>query len=317
MNTTARRAPRKRRNTVHVITSLAAAALAVVLVTSCMPASAPWTSDVPSGLLEAATLDHSGTRLSVSGWAGDRNTGRPIPVVLFINGELHSGAITANRPRPDVKAATGRGAHSGFAATVTVKRANSLSVCVSAMNIGPGDHALLGCKSVKRGRAPTTTTTAAPIATTSTTVPPADCEADAAPGVDWHDCDKSLRVLTDIDLSGANLSGTTFRGSNFSGATLTGATLTGANLAGATLTGATLTGVDLTGADLGSADLSNADLSGADLTDTDLTNANLIEADLTLATTTGAIITSVRWLHTICPDGEDSGYGASCVGHGF
>lgn len=290
-------APTTRTSATVVVIALAA--LATLLVTSCQNASAPWTSDVPSGHLDAVSLDSTGTKLTVQGWAGDRNTTEPIDVVVFINLGLQPGAITADLPRPDVLANTGRGAHSGFSKTFTVGEYAPLPsffgpgplVCVSAVNVGPGDHALLGCMTATRDAAPATTTPKSPT-TTTPSVTPADCDALPAPEVDWHGCDKS-----GVDLSTANL---------------TKANLTGANLTETNLNYAKLTGAGLTGADLSYAALIHADLTNANLTKANLTGANLSDA-----VTSGANITSVVWDNTTCPDGNNSGVGGTCVGHGF
>src|SRR5689334_23042072 len=66
----------------------------------------------------------------------------------------------------------------------------------------------------------------------------ADCKGDAGPQVDWQECNKSMLMLSDTDLSGANLVGTDFsstdlRGANLSGANLEKATLIRTSLAGA------------------------------------------------------------------------------------
>lgn len=74
-----------------------------------------------------------------------RNTRTVATVVVFVDGRLQPGAHRADRPRPDVAAQTGRGARSGFDVTITVTERTRADVCVSALNVGPGDHALLGC----------------------------------------------------------------------------------------------------------------------------------------------------------------------------
>lgn len=83
----------------------------------------------------------------VAGWAADPNTTGPIGVHVYIDGTYHSGH-TANRPRPDVAAASpGLGGAHGFEAVIPVTTGVH-DVCVYALNVGPGDNALLGCRTV-------------------------------------------------------------------------------------------------------------------------------------------------------------------------
>jgi hypothetical protein len=274
--------PRTARFTVAAV----AVALIAVLMTSCAPASTPWTSDTPAGSLDRAYLDHTGTQLWVQGWASDRNTTNPLTVVVFVDWSVVPGGIIANQPRPDVKGTTGRGGQSGFDVTVTIRAHPDANVCVSAINVGPGDNALLGCKEAVRDPSPRTTTTTTPkpttTTTTTTTAVPTHCAAAATAEVDWHDCDKH-----GIDLSGADIYG---------------ANLSGANLSGANLSGTRLYGVDLSGADLSGANLSGAWMPYADLSD---------------AITDEANVTDATWSYTVCPDGVNTGDAGTCVGHGF
>ena len=93
-------------------------------------------------------------------------------MVFLVDGTLQSGATVADGPRPDVARATGRGGASGYDRTLTVPGASAAtSVCVVAVNVGPGDNSLLGCRTAKAAPvAPTTsTTTTVPASTTSTT----------------------------------------------------------------------------------------------------------------------------------------------------
>ena len=99
----------------------------------------------------------------------------------------------------------------------------------------------------------------------------ADCQAAAAPGVNWSSCSKDTAQLAGVDLSGSVLNAARVRDADLKGASLAHANLAyadfgGSSLAYADLTGASLKGATLKGADLGSADLAGADLSYADLT---------------------------------------------------
>ena len=87
------------------------------------------------------------------------------------------------------------------------------------------------------------------------------CEQPPAYRGDWAGCDLRAKILTNVQLPGANLSGANLSGANLSGANLTraigqgvwlnNANLTGANLIGsainANLTGATLSGATWSG----------------------------------------------------------------------
>ena len=119
--------------------------------------------------------------------------------------------------------------------------------------------------------------------------PPIDhCAAPAAPGVDWHNCDKSGAFLEFADLTGANLSG---------------ADLTDSSIWGANLTDADLTDADLSGALVNFGDLVDANLSGANLSGTNLSGTNLMGANLFGATGTPVILAAINYDNTTCPDG--------------
>ena len=104
---------------------------------------APDTS--PFGNLEAATAVAGG--IEVAGWAIDPDTTDPIYVWVTVDGvgrHLH-----ANADRPDVAdvyPAFGPG--HGFRGVVPAG-GGTHRVCVTASNVGPGDHELLGCRTVR------------------------------------------------------------------------------------------------------------------------------------------------------------------------
>ena len=130
-----------------------------------------------------------------------------------------------------------------------------------------------------------------------------DCRADAAPGVDWTDCEKKLIILRGADLSGAILidvdfTSTDLRDTNLLAASLEKATLVRASLAGANAKGAKFdriegyrtdfSGIDAQGAAFASAEIQRSNFTGAKLTDADFTKAELGRADFTDADITGS-----------------------------
>jgi hypothetical protein len=121
--------------------------------------------------------------------------------------------------------------------------------------------------------------------------PPAGlrCNADPAPGVDWHECRLEALEASGLDLSGASLRGTKAREAQMVRTRLAGADLAYADLAGARLTGADLSRASLVGANLSLVDLTGADLSGSDLSYADLTRARLDGARLEGATLSRAV----------------------------
>ncbi len=121
--------------------------------------------------------------------------------------------------------------------------------------------------------------------------PPAGlrCNADPAPGVDWHECRLEALEASGLDLSGASLRGTKAREAQMVRTRLAGADLAYADLAGARLSGADLSRASLVGANLSLVELTGADLSGSDLSYADLTRARLDGARLEGATLSRAV----------------------------
>lgn len=115
-----------------------------------------------------------------------------------------------------------------------------------------------------------------------------DCQAAAAPGVNWSYCHLEGAGLAHAELSGANLNNSFLVGANLQGARLGGSDLSYANLAtanlekadlrGARLKGAVLRKTRLSGARLEGADLGFANLSGADITQVDFSGVHLGKA---------------------------------------
>jgi hypothetical protein len=111
------------------------------------------------------------------------------------------------------------------------------------------------------------------------------CDAPAAPGVNWSNCRMQGNRLENADLHDAilrnsDLSNGVLRAANLTGTDLAYANLSQANLRGANLSTALLTGASLRRADLQSANLQNADLSYADLTGANIDGAVLVGAKL-------------------------------------
>ncbi|CAB4698379.1 MAG: PKD domain-containing protein [Actinobacteria bacterium] len=144
------------------------------LVTACKLAPNPGTSHSPSGYVDVVTGGPNSVR--IEGWTSDWDTLNPINVVFLINGAWAPGVFNANLSRTDVDAWYRRGAYFGFDVTLPVP-AGPVSVCVIALNVGPGQNTILGCVSTTATTpitppAPTTTTTTPPTPTTTTTTPP-------------------------------------------------------------------------------------------------------------------------------------------------
>jgi spore germination protein YaaH len=101
----------------------------------------------PIGDLEHVT-GGKGTVLA-TGWALDPDTTAPISVVVFVDG-VKTVTQVALGLRPDIAAShPGAGADHGFAASAPVAKAGKHTVCVFALNTGPGTaNTDLGCQSV-------------------------------------------------------------------------------------------------------------------------------------------------------------------------
>ncbi|HSY16445.1 MAG TPA: fibronectin type III domain-containing protein [Jatrophihabitantaceae bacterium] len=101
--------------------------------------------DSPLGRFDSLTRA-TATSITVAGWAYDPNAPtRAISVSASIDGGT-GVSILASRPRPDVAAAyPGIGADHGYNATLTTSSGEHI-VCITALNIGLGANAPLGCK---------------------------------------------------------------------------------------------------------------------------------------------------------------------------
>ncbi|QGQ18878.1 hypothetical protein GC089_06015 [Cellulomonas sp. JZ18] len=98
----------------------------------------------PVGALESVEV--TGTRIDVSGWTWDPDTSDPTDVHVYVDGV---GTVArADLTRGDVAAAYGTTATRGFGQARTAAPGRH-TVCVYAINTGPGAHTLLGCRDVE------------------------------------------------------------------------------------------------------------------------------------------------------------------------
>jgi len=98
----------------------------------------------PFGQIDRLQL--SGGRIDVAGWAMDPNTLDPVEMHIYVNGV--NNVVQANRSRPDVGAAFWLGSDHGFEASLSAVGAGPQTVCVYVINVGPGSHRLLGCRTL-------------------------------------------------------------------------------------------------------------------------------------------------------------------------
>jgi hypothetical protein len=126
------------------------------------------------------------------------------------------------------------------------------------------------------------------------------CEAAAAPGVDWRNCILPGKDVGSASLAGANLNNTILRNAKFSATDLTGADLRYADLSGA----------DLRYARFSTAQLMGANLRGADLRGTDFSRSDLRFADLSQSLVESAVFTDANLESAIWIDGATCGAGS-------
>ncbi len=99
-----------------------------------------------------------------------------------------------------------------------------------------------------------------------------DCNATAAPGVNWRSC---------------RLDAVSYESANLQGSILNSSILRMAKLSGAVLSRSDMQYADLSGADLSYAELAYVKMKGINLQNADLTNANLSNSDLSYANLKG------------------------------
>ena len=97
----------------------------------------------PIGVIDSVTTG-PGT-VTATGWALDPDTTAPIAVHMYVDGA--SAGFLADRSRPDVGAAFGKGDLHGFSTTMPATPGRH-TVCLYALNADPGPHSALGCRTV-------------------------------------------------------------------------------------------------------------------------------------------------------------------------
>ncbi|MET0434556.1 MAG: N-acetylmuramoyl-L-alanine amidase [Cellulomonas sp.] len=98
----------------------------------------------PVGQFEAASASNG--RITVSGWALDRDTTAPLGVAVYVDGRGYW--TTTQVARPDVaRAVAGAGPNQGFSLSVPAASGNH-QVCVVAVNSPAGANTSLGCRTV-------------------------------------------------------------------------------------------------------------------------------------------------------------------------
>ncbi|WHP17198.1 hypothetical protein [Cellulomonas sp. ES6] len=103
------------------------------------------TQRAPIGVVEQVTSPSSG-RIAVSGWALDPDTTASIRVHVHVDGKPVQ-SVAADRNRPDVGSAYGKGSAHGFSTTVD-STSGKHRVCVYAIDSAGGANSQLGCRDV-------------------------------------------------------------------------------------------------------------------------------------------------------------------------
>jgi GH25 family lysozyme M1 (1,4-beta-N-acetylmuramidase) len=106
----------------------------------------------PLGSFDTLRQEPGGLR--VTGWAVDPDTSGSIDVGIFVDGQPRLSA-RADKPRPDVQTAFSlSGDQHGFDALVPGVGPGPAEVCVFGINVGPGTHRILGCRTITVGQVP-------------------------------------------------------------------------------------------------------------------------------------------------------------------
>ena len=113
-----------------------------------------------------------------------------------------------------------------------------------------------------------------------------DCGSEAAPGIDWQECQKRLLMLGGSDFKDAKLFSTDFtatdlRAANLAGANLEKAKLVRASLAGAKAQGARFARVEAYRTDFSNLEAEDATFESAELQRSNFKNAKLSKANFT------------------------------------
>ena len=122
-----------------------------VLVVGADPPTGPQADPDPLGSWDSAAL--SGRTYQVGGWAFDPNAPQqPINVDVYDHrpdGSDTGVRLTTGGSRPDVAAAfSGAGSNTGFNGSIQLRGAGRHSVCIFAINTGPGGNQLIQCRDV-------------------------------------------------------------------------------------------------------------------------------------------------------------------------
>jgi hypothetical protein len=104
-------------------------------------------SNSPFGSLDVVQRLPGTRNIQVAGWAIDPNSTGGLQIDLYVNGN-YAGSVAANRSRPDVAAVyPWAGNDHGFDTSFELWEGVH-NVCAYAINVGPGAHSLLGCRSL-------------------------------------------------------------------------------------------------------------------------------------------------------------------------
>ncbi len=145
-----------------------------------------WTGSLvaqkPIGVMEAVTP--TGTDITVQGWALDPDTSNPTDVHVYVDGAGRS--VRADRSRPDIAAAYGRGDKHGFSVTIPAAP-GSHTVCAYAIDSSAGGNTPLDCRTVVvRDAAPVGAVDAVTTTTSSLTVSGWSLDPDTSAPNDVH-----------------------------------------------------------------------------------------------------------------------------------
>lgn len=131
-------------------------------------------------------------------------------------------------------------------------------------------------------------------------VPDPDCNAKAAPGVNWRSCRLVAVSYESVNLQGAILNSAILRMSKLSGGIFNKADMQYADLSGSDLSYSEILDAKMKGINL-----QNADLTNVDLTNSDLSYANLQNSKLGGVNIDGVILTKAIWIDgSVCGPGS-------------